>query len=878
MTAVVTGFRGSALRVFFSLSLRMRAGLFAVLLVLVSFPDVIFSGATLVNSAGYFAGVYGTPMAALYPEHEGRSYHHGFNDSGGAVWQSDPMRRYMARVLHDRLSLYWNPYSATGSLGPETLVDQKFSPITLVAAALDGSQLAADATLLLFYALSLYCLYLIVAVNLGLSEGAAIAAGIVYLLGGFNIANLGSNVSHAFVLFPLLLGALMAFVRAPSGARFVLAVAANAMILATTFLPVAFLTFASVYTLAAAYAFSVVDTPGSVSFGRRLLVIVLLVVSFIAALLLMAPLYLPIVESLSLVDSVEMYVKRVFCPVSLRNLIGLISPKHFWESYSAIDAQLFTSDPKGQIRLGNGAFHLGIVPIVVATLALTSNWSRKRVLFAAAFLFVTALGRIYDVNPIAQIMSQVYGVSSLGCQYWWAMVAITFPFLVAFGFDALLGEDRSVFALVAVYALILGSFVLAYRVWGWHEGRYLVQVWYLTFALVIAAATAVLITRARRGTPRAAAWRAGLLILMALELTFYMNHLRPKRNDAVLVPPAMLQFLKQNIGDYRLANFGFAGIPPEFGSAHGIAEVGSMTMSILPWYKLIFEQAFGLPVGRLWGNFASLHFAADPAKIKDPILDLMAVKYLFIPAPWKEHHELLLSRGYRAAYSDAYGTLYLNPSVCRRIYVARTWTQQQGLPDDIPGSPCHRTFTDDPKLIAAARQLGIPESAAQEVEAGDDMQTQGSEGLAVPLCRTLVTDDPKLIAAARLLGIAVTPIGGSSEVQGLKTSSDLIRFGVFLDAPGVVVVADAWHPGWRTTVDKQPVYTGLVNGSFRGIALPSGEHLVEMRYRPRSLSAALAVAALTLTVLVALIPLSGRLRRRLFPSRAKREPPTHRDT
>jgi len=803
------------------LSVRLRAGLCALVLVIAAFPDVIFSGATLVNSAGYFAGLYGTPMAALYPERAGRSYHHGYNDAGGAVWQADPMRQYMAGVLRTGESPYWNPYSAAGSLGPETLVDQKFSPVTLFAVVLGGDQAAADAALLLFFTLSLYCLYLIVAVNLGLAEGAAVAAGLSYLLGGFNVANLGSNVVHAYVLFPILLAGLMAFVRRPSGRRFVMAVGANALVLATTFLPVAFLTFAAVYTLAASYALALVPAPGQRPLARALRTIAALVASFLAALLVMAPLYLPILESLSLVDSVEMYAQRVFMPVSLNNLVGMVSPKHFWESYSAIDPQLLAADPVG---LGNGAFHLGIVPIVVAALSMAGKWYRKGLVFAAAaLLFVIAVGRIYDLAPLSDLIGQVYGVSSLGCQYWWTVVAITFPFLVAFGFQALLTGDRKVFALLAVYLLILGSFVVAYQVYGWHEGRYLRQLWYLAVAVFIAATAGVLVVRARG--PHAGAWRAGLLVLVFLELTFDMNHLRPIRNDAAQVPSAMLQFLRQHIGNYRLANFGPTGLPPEWGSAYGIAEVGSMNMSILPWYKALFERAFGLPTPRTWGNFASLHLPVSPPKINDQMLDLMAVKYLFVPAPWQEYHELLADRRYCDIYSDAHGTLYANKDVCARAYVAREWIRHPGLPEVIPESPCRSVYIDDAGLIAAARQLGVPE------------RTQPQPGTR-----------------------------GSPPIRGLRIHNAWMRLRVSLDAPAVLVVADAWHPNWRAKVDRRPAYMGRVNGSFRGIALPAGEHLVEMSYRPRSLPAALVIAGAALLLLI-LIPFTRRLRARFLPGR-----------
>jgi len=797
-----------------------------VLLLLLTFPDVIFTGTTLVNSAGYFAGVYGTPMKALYPERFGRSYHHGFNDSGGAVWQADPMRQYMGHLIFSGESPYWNPNSATGSLGPETLIDQKFSPITLTAAALGGDQRAADAALLLFFTLSLYFLYLIVAIDLGLAEAAAVAAGLVFLLGGFNVANLGSNVVHAYVLFPILLAALMALVRRPSPTRFLSAAGANGLVLATTFLPIAFLTFAAVYAVAIAYAIS-----GLRRFLSAALVIALLFASFLVAFLIAAPLYWPIVESFSVVDSLEMYSNRTFFPVSPLNLIGIISPKHWWESYTAIDPELLT-DPQA---LGNGAFHLGITPIMLAALAAASAVWRKSAVFATvALLFFVALGRIFAVAPVAIVIDHVYGVRNLGCQYWWVMVAIAFPFLVAFGFNALRETDRRLLVLLPIYLLIAGSLVAAYRVCGWHEGRYLMQAWYVFVFLLIAAGAGYVIWRAGPGSTHAGRWELALLALIFVELTFYMNHLRPVRNDSALVPPAMLQILKQDIGDHRLANFGFAGIPPEWGSAFGIPEVGSMNMSILPWYKQLFEAAFGLPRERTWGNFASLHFPASPAGLNDRIIDLMAVKYLFIPAGWMDYHATLLSRGYPTVYRDRYGTLYLNSDACPRLYVARTWFRSAGVPATFTDSNCQSAFTDDPQLIAAAQALGVPEEAP-----------------GTP---------------------SVTGPGGS--IEAMAQGNAFVDFKVNLEAPAVIVLADAWHPNWRTTVDGKAVYTGLINASFRGIAVAPGEHLVQMRYRPKSLIPALAVSLSTIFLVCYLWLRStarhgGRLPppRRLRPSR-----------
>ena len=64
-----------------------------------------------------------------------------------------------------------------------------------------------------------------------------------------------------------------------------------------------------------------------------------------------------------------------------------------------------------------------------------------------------------------------------------------------------------------------------------------------------------------------------------------------------------------------------------------------------------------------------------------------------------------------------------------------------------------------------------------------------------------------------------------------------------MDAPGYVVLADAYDPGWRTEVDGRPATLLRANVAFRAVAVPAGRHLVESSYRPRAVSLGLAVSA-----------------------------------
>jgi hypothetical protein len=61
----------------------------------------------------------------------------------------------------------------------------------------------------------------------------------------------------------------------------------------------------------------------------------------------------------------------------------------------------------------------------------------------------------------------------------------------------------------------------------------------------------------------------------------------------------------------------------------------------------------------------------------------------------------------------------------------------------------------------------------------------------------------------------------------------------------MLVLNDSFYPGWEATLDSTPVPLLRANTAFRAVAVPPGEHVVEMRYRPRSYRLGLALAGLT---------------------------------
>jgi uncharacterized membrane protein YfhO len=82
----------------------------------------------------------------------------------------------------------------------------------------------------------------------------------------------------------------------------------------------------------------------------------------------------------------------------------------------------------------------------------------------------------------------------------------------------------------------------------------------------------------------------------------------------------------------------------------------------------------------------------------------------------------------------------------------------------------------------------------------------------------------------------------------LQDAANRVTIRAVLDAPGYLVLADTWYPGWRATVDGEPAEILRANYAFRAVWLEAGEHVVEMVYRPLSVigGGAVSLAALVL--------------------------------
>jgi hypothetical protein len=111
-------------------------------------------------------------------------------------------------------------------------------------------------------------------------------------------------------------------------------------------------------------------------------------------------------------------------------------------------------------------------------------------------------------------------------------------------------------------------------------------------------------------------------------------------------------------------------------------------------------------------------------------------------------------------------------------------------------------------------------------------------------------------------GLSAPLTGSAPLVAGRYLRRDLNRVTVEIDAPsaGVVVVHQAFHPGWRARVDGELTPILPANVAWRALEVGPGRHVIEMTYSPRAflLLAVVSLLALAVAVTMALVPPSAR--------------------
>ena len=756
------------------------------------FPDVIFQGAILRVTDQYEWSLTHIDRVGFYPRPSHLNWWSSYTDTGGS-WQSEPMMEFMRYCLQTGNSPYWNPFSGAGALGPETLIDEKFSIFTLLYAAFGGDSFVFDAIFILAYVAGTYFTALIVLDYMKLSWLAALAACIVYLLNGYDTANVTSNISENYLLVPACLYAALQFTRTRLLKHFLYMTVWFALLSTCSFMPTEIVAVMTIFGLVLGASFDQFSWTVKHVLKTFLYCVAAL---FIGFFLILAPLYWPFIESLSDTGIADQYLNRHFYPANIKSVLSLFTPSHFYESYNAIDAA-------GTAFSKNTIYHFGIVMLTLSACALPFQQRNKWLLVACAAMLFLTMARLFGFYSVSEFIDHIPILGNLGGQYLWASAVFPLIFLCAAGTENLKENKANIFPVFILFAGAIASGLAIWKTLGLTPPYLNFKIMSLGFAAGLMVIVFISIHYMNFISVRG---RTIILLLLLIagfaELTFDDKFIHITSHDFFTNPPDDITFLKKNIKDGRTLTLATAGgIAPEQGSAFQIPEVTTVNMGTLPNYAKYFFHAINLDPSQIWGDpglinqlttaqsleetdwrtldtFESLGKVTDQPELVHfnwEDLSLLGVKYVIIPSNYKAYQESLFNTGFQLVFHTLLVNVFENPHVMPRAFAIESAVVNAGKVD-----------------LNKQQLIGIK-----------------------PV-------DIALYSNAHV------------DIKGFATSQQ------------VVVLTDTWHKNWTATANGKQVEILHVNGLFRGVLVPPGPYEISMRYQPKTLLLSLITSGLTI--------------------------------
>ena len=227
------------------------------------------------------------------------------------------------------------------------------------------------------------------------------------------------------------------------------------------------------------------------------------------------------------------------------------------------------------------------------------------------------------------------------------------------------------------------------------------------------------------------------------------------------------------------------------------------------------------------GRFQDYHGAnVLGSGIKSPLLDLVGARYIIIPAHTDPERKdmIWLREHFPEVYRDDQVVILEN-----RDAMPRAW------------------------LVHEAREVAPDESS--DVLAGGTVDFRTT---------AIVETKPPALEPP--------PPGATEQVTVLEASPEGLTMRVRTSAPALLVVNVTGYPTWHATVDGEASKIYAANHFQTAIAVPAGEHVVEMTHRSRMLSAGIGITAATAGGLLGAILVGSVLAaiRRRAPPHARR--------
>ncbi len=482
-----------------------------------------------------------------------------------------------------------------------------------------------------------------------------------------------------------------------------------------------------------------------------------------------------------------------------------------------------------------GTGYVGILPLLLASLALLKRRDRYTWLFA--LLAVLSLALAFGTPVYGPFYSEIPGYDQLHTPFRWVF-PYTFAVAVLAGLGAsaiaegrpathMIGKarlwvDERARTLAVVAGLAVGGGVLlaaslaaallfaepslnlaqfivqhssALR-HGFPDGRafFFYEFRNLGLLALLMTASGLVLTLLLFRRDR---WvKAGALAFIIADLFYFGMGFNTASDPGLLrFTPPSVKFLQEDKSIFRIASYGPGrALIPDAPMAFGIQDARGYDSLILRNY-VNYMEAVGQQGYLLQNRIESIF---NPSSLNSPLLDLLNVKYLVSLGP-------VHSPNFTLVY-DGEVRIYRNEAVLPRAFLVE---RAVDVPDESDALRQMTAASFDPRetVVVERGQTGEAAGGAKEQESG---QSSGaSTGIPYPT---------------------------SSTQHSLITSytPNRVEISANATAESYLVLSDVYYPGWRATVDGVDTPILRADDTFRAVKLLPGKHAVVFEFKPFS--------------------------------------------
>lgn len=522
------------------------------------------------------------------------------------------------------------------------------------------------------------------------------------------------------------------------------------------------------------------------------------------------------------------FQERRIITLALPNFFGNPTHHHYRDQFTNETVPFernYEGQPKQDSTWGfknyvEGAIYLGILPLVLAGIAVVTQWRNGRIQFFA-LISMASLAFIFGTPLYGLLFYGLPFVNQLHTPFRWVFpLSVCVAVLAGFGAERV-RDQRSGKKLLrgsAVGLVFIGvGLLLGLGIVLWQYGRFaaLIERLFLGLALATTAfpsaqaffsyqfwqvmilggmivGSGAVLWLATRQNSRPFLTAATLLIIMDLLIAHWGFHTAVDP-ELLEYKPDLVRWLEAQPGHWRLTSFnpnGDTSLIPNVGWQYGFEDIRGYD-SIIPKQYTDYMAAIE-PQGQL--IFNKVQPVQSLEALNSPLLDVLNVKYVLTPVA------IDLPK-YALAWEGSGLRIYENLGAAPRAYT---------LP-----------------LVATA-VVADPLAAMQEFDPRQVAIVASTEWPNNPVFQLPVTHSPM---NAELIPARISAFSNREVMVETAVSQ-----------PSWLILNDSYFPGWNAFVrpvggsesDEMQVEITRVNGNFRGVLLEPGEWLVRFRYSPAS--------------------------------------------